>query len=74
MSKLRHETMITIREASEMMKSYPKRILRLIEGGAFPGAYKVSTYKTAPYLIPLDEVESYIAKQKAEKKRGAATK
>lgn len=75
MSKLGQTiTMITVAEASKLMKTYSKQVRRLIERGVLKGAYKISNAKTAAYLIPLESVEAYIAKQKAENKtrRGQA--
>jgi hypothetical protein len=75
MSKFRRDSeMITVAEAARIMKTYSKQVHRLIARGKLEGAYKISDAKTAAYLIPLESVEAYIAQQKAEKKRGAATK
>ena len=67
--------MISVDEAAEMIGTYSKHIRRLIARGELPGAYRVGKANNSPYIIPLESVEAYIAKQKAaEKERGAAKK
>lgn len=66
--------MISATVAAEMIGTYSKQIRRLILRGELPGAYRLSDESNAPYIIPLESVTAYIAKQKAEKKtrRGQA--
>jgi len=65
------DTMIGIVDAAEMIGENRKFVERLILKGELPGSKKLSTARTAPYLIPLKAIEGYIARQKkANKKRG----
>lgn len=75
MSTVRHtHEMISVRVAAEMLGTYQKHVVRLIARGELPGAYRIDEGRNSPYIIPLESVQAYIAKQKAEKERGAAKK
>jgi len=76
MSANRQEAiMISTTKAAEMIGTYQKHIVRLIARGELPGAYRIDDNPKSPYVIPIESVEAYIAKQKAtEKERGVVKK
>lgn len=56
----------------EASSSAIRSVQRLIQRGVFPGAHKLNpSKKTSPYLIPVVEVDAFLA---TEKKRGQSRK
>ena len=54
------KAMMTVAEVAEMLQVDVKTVNNWIhaEKSPFPGAYQISDKRTAPYLIPTDEVDA----------------
>ena len=51
--------MMTVSQVAEIFGVNHKSVNDWIAAGKFPGAYKIADYRTAPWLIPTEEVEAY---------------
>ena len=51
--------MMTVAQIAEMFEVDVTAVHDWIAAGKFPGAAKISDKRTAPYLIPTDEVLAY---------------
>jgi hypothetical protein len=51
--------MMTVAQVAELFEVDVTAVHDWLAAGKFPGAYKISDKRTAPYLIPTEEVEAY---------------
>jgi len=51
--------MMTVSQVAELFEVNVTTVRDWIAAGNFPGAFKIEDKKTAPYLIPAEEVEAY---------------
>ncbi len=59
MSDKKKPEMMTVSQIAEMFGVNITSVHDWIAAGKFPGAYKISNKRTAPYLIPTEEVEAF---------------
>ncbi len=61
MPKQEKPPMMTVAQVAELFEVNVKTVNDWIhsENSPFPGAFKISDKRTAPYLIPTSEVEAY---------------
>jgi excisionase family DNA binding protein len=65
---------LTTEEAAQLLELDPRQVLRLIDAGDLPGARKLSSKRTAPYIIPTEAVDALIVKRKAVKQKRERSK
>ena len=56
---MNNEQQMTVKEVAEELGVSYRTIIRLIHEGMFPGAYKIGSGKTMPWLIPVSSFEEY---------------
>ena len=59
MTEKKKPAMMTVSQVAEMFGVNVKSVNDWIHAGKFPGAYKSADVRTAPYLIPTDEVLAF---------------
>ena len=51
--------MMTVSQVAELFEVNVTTVHDWLAAGKFPGAFKIEDKRTAPYLIPIAEVEAY---------------
>jgi len=59
MTNQKKPAMMTVSQVAELFDVNVKTVNDWIHAGKFPGAFKIEDKRTAPFLIPTEEVEAY---------------
>ena len=59
MTEKKRPAMMRASEIAELFGVDHKTVNDWIHAGKFPGAYKIADYKTAPFLVPTEDVLAF---------------
>jgi excisionase family DNA binding protein len=54
---------LTLQEAANILSITTRTLTKLLEAGAFPGAFKIGDSVNSPWRIPQPDLETYIQSQ-----------